>query len=144
MTNASAKAKPANNTESSASSLSWIPTSSPLTESKKADHNISTILDIKFISNKLDKFGRSVNYFSCSNPEALNVIKDSIDAQGLNIEHLSLPFWQGEDCIMLRVGKQNCSLTDEVLQESTVTGIKVPVEFKYYTGKKANGYSIHV
>jgi len=152
MTKATPKAKPTNNTESygnkntQSNGLDWIPSSSPLTESKKQDNNISTILELKFISCKLDKFGRNVVYFSISNPEALNVIKENIDNLDLNLEQISLPFWSGtEGEILIRVGKQNCSLTDEQLQESSVAPLKVPCDFRYYTGKaKKNGYSVYI
>ena len=92
----------------------------------------------------MDKFGRNVVYFTCNNPEALNTLKEHIDTQGLNMEHLSLPFWQGEDAIMLRAGKQNCSLSEDQLNESSLLGLKMPVDFKYYTGKTKAGFSIHM
>ena len=102
------------------------------------------MLDLKFISCKVDNFGRNVVYFTCNNPAALNILKEHIDTQGLNMEHLSLPFWQGEDAIMLRVGKQNCSLSEDQLNESSLLGLKVPTDFKYYTGKTKSGFSIHM
>jgi hypothetical protein len=139
---AKAKATPPTDSKES-SSLSWIPAGPASIESKKNDLNISTILDLKFISNKVDKFGRNVVYFTCKNPEALNILKEHIDNQGLNMEAVSLPFWQGEDAIMLRVGKQNCSLSDDQLNESSLLGLKVPCDFKYYIGKAKSGFSIH-
>ena len=100
-------------------------------------------MDLKFISNKVDKFGRNVVYFTCKNPEALNILKEHIDNQGLSMEAVSLPFWQGEDAVMIRVGKQNCSLSDGQLNESSLTGPRIPVDFEYYIGKSKSGYSIH-
>ena len=147
MTKATAKATAkTNNTEGSSGTLSWIPSSSPVGESKKQDNNVTIDLVLKHISTKVDKFGRNVVYFSCSNPEALNKLKDSIDTQSLDINHLSLPFWTGEENdVMIRCGKQNCGLSDEQLQESALTPLKVPCTFKYYasSGKK-NGYSVHI
>jgi len=137
-----AKATTADSKESNG--LSWIPAGPTNLESKKNDLNISTILDLKFISNKVDKFGRNVVYFTCKNPEALNILKEHIDAQGLNMEAISLPFWQGEDAVMIRVGKQNCSLSEDQLNESSLTGLRIPCDFKYYTGKSKSGYSIHL
>ena len=99
--------------------LSWIPAGPASIESKKNDLNSSTILDLKFISSKVDKFCRNVVNFTCKNPEALNILKEHIGTQGLNVEVVSLPFWQGQDAIMLRVGKQNCSLTEDQLNESS-------------------------
>ena len=98
-------------------------------------------MDLKFISNKVDKFGRNVVYFTCKNPEALNILKEHIDNQGLNMEAVSLLFWQGEDAVMIRVGKQNCSLSEDQLNESSLTGLRIPCDFKYYTGKSKSGYS---
>ena len=146
MTKATAKAKASTNAESSSSGLSCIPSSSPVGESKKQDHNVTIDLVLKHISSKVDKFGRNISYFSCSNPEALNTLKEKIDNQGLNLEHISLPFWTGEEGdILIRCGKQNCGLSDEQLQESALTPLKVPCTFKYYTSSgKKNGYSVHI
>ena len=124
---------------------SWIPTGPKESSKKKQDLNISTILELKHISTNMDKFGRSCRYFSCLNPEALNIVKEYIDAQGLNIEQLSLPFWQGDDTVMLRVGAQSCGLSDDVLNESSLTGLKIPVDFKYYSSSKGKaGFSINM
>ena len=83
-------------------------------------------------------------YFTCKSPEALNILKEHIDAQGLNMEAVSLPFWQDEDAIMIRVGRQNCSLPEDQLNESSLAGLRIPVDFAYYTGKSKSGYSIHL
>ena len=126
--------------------LSWIPAGPAGTASKKKnDLNVSTILEVEHISSKIDKFGRSVVYFVCKNPEALNVLKEHIDSAGLNMEQLSLPFWSGDEGeIMLRVGAQNYSLTEGHLVESTLSPIRVPCDFKYYSGKTKSGFSIHI
>ena len=51
------------------SGISWIPSVPSGADSKKQDLSLSTILELKFISTKLDKFGRYSNYFVCLNPE---------------------------------------------------------------------------
>ena len=125
--------------------LSWIPAVPSGAASKKKDSlNVSTILEVKHVSSKIDKFGRSCIYFVLKNPESLNILKEHIDSSGLNMEQISLPFWQGDDSIMMRVGAQNCSLTDEQLTESTLSPIRVPCDFKYYSGKTKSGFSIHI
>ena len=148
MAKVAAKAKVSKEVEvKEAPGLSWIPTSAPggAASKKKNDLNVSTILEVKHISSKIDKFGRSVVYFVCKNPEALNVLKEHIDSAGLNMEQLSLPFWSGDEGeIMLRVGAQNCSLTEGHLVESTLSPIRVPCDFKYYSGKTKSGFSIHI
>ena len=46
--------------------LSWIPAGPTGTAStKKNDLNVSTILEVKHISSKVDKFGRSGIHFVC-------------------------------------------------------------------------------
>ena len=81
------------NTEPSESSgLSWIPAGPASTVTKTSNDSISVILDIKYISTKVDKFGRCVKYFACKNPDALGILKEHIDKQGLHMETLSLPF----------------------------------------------------
>ena len=126
--------------------LSWIPAVPAGTASKKKnDLNVSTILEVKHVSSKIDKFGRSCIYFVCENPEALNILKEHIDTQGLNMEALALPFWQGDEGeVMLRVGAQNSQLTEEQLAESTLTPIRVPCDFKFYSCKTKSGFSIHI
>ena len=126
--------------------LSWVPISAIPSDKKKGkEEPISTLLELKFISAKMDKFGRDVMYFQCYNPEAFSILKDNMDAQGLNPEQISLPFWRGADGdYLLRVTKANCSLDSNLLESSKVLNIKVPVEFVYYSGKKSNGYSIHL
>ena len=149
---ATAKAKAAaavnNNTPSmpAAPDLSWVPISAMPSDKKKGkEEHISTLLELKFISAKMDKFGRDVMYFQCYNPEAFSILKDNMDAQGLNPEQISLPFWRGEEGdYLLRVTKANCSLDGDLLESSKVLNIKVPAEFVYYSGKKSNGYSIHL
>jgi hypothetical protein len=124
--------------------LSWIPVSviSIDGKDKKPNAKFSATLVLRYISTKLDKFGRNVCYFACINPEALCVVKQDMDAQGLNSEMVSLPFWQGaEGEYMLRVSRQNCSLTDEQLTEKAMP---CPVEFKYFTGKRQSGYTIYI
>ena len=129
----------------SSSSVSWIPAAPSGTESKNKDLSLSTILELKHISTKLDKFGRYSSYFVCLNPEALNILKEYIDTQGLDIKQLSLPFWQGDTGeIVIRAGKQHVSLTDEQLNESNLLPMRVPTEFKYYSGKTKSGFSIHL
>ena len=126
--------------------LSWILAGPTGTASKKKnDLNVSTVLEVKHISSKIDKFGRSVVYFVCKDPQSLNILKEHIDSSGLNMEAISLPFWQGDEGeIMLRVGAQNCSLTEGQLVESTLSPIRVPCYLKYYTGKTKSGFSIHI
>ena len=126
--------------------LSWVPISSIPSDKKKGkDENVSTILELKFISAKMDKFQRDIMYFQCTNPEAFSILKENIDAQGLNIEQISLPFWQGaEGDYLIRVSKANCSLSEDLLESSKILNIRVPVDFKYYQGKKSNGFSIHL
>ena len=126
--------------------LSWIPAVPAGTASKKKnDLNVSTILEVKHVSSKIDKFGRSCIYFICKNPEALNILKEHIDTQGLNMDALALPFWQGDEGeVMLRVGAQNFQLTEEQLAESTLTPLRVPCDFKFYSGKTKSGFSIHI
>ena len=103
------------------------------------------IIEVKHISSKIDKFGRSCIYFVCKNADALNVLKEHIDTSGLNMEALSLPFWAGDEGeVMLRVGAQNCALPEEQFAESRLGSIRVPCDFKYYTGKTKSGFSIHV
>ena len=128
------------------SGLSWIPAGPTGTASKKKnDLNVSTILEVKHISSKIDKFGRSCIYFVCKNADALNVLKEHIDTSGLNMEALSLPFWAGDEGeVMLRVGAQNCGLTEEQLAESRLGSMRVPVDFKFYSGKTKSGFSIHI
>ena len=76
---AKAKAKASKEVEvkevDSTSAVSWIPSAPAGAESKKQDLSISTILELKHISTKLDKFGRYSSYFVCLNPDALNVLK---------------------------------------------------------------------
>ena len=67
--------------------VSWILSAPAGAESKKQDLSTSTILELKFISTKLDKFGRYSNYFVCLNPEAWSVLKEYIDTRGLNNCH---------------------------------------------------------
>ena len=145
-----AKAKASKEVEAkeveSNSGVSWIPSAPSGTESKKQDLSISTILELKFISCKLDKFGRYSSYFVCLNPDALNVLKEYIDTQGLDIKQLSLPFWAGDSGeIVIRAGKQHVTLTDEQLNESTLLPMRVATEFKYYsTSKGKAGFSVHL
>ena len=127
-------------------SLSWIPVSGNGLDNKekKTTQKLTATLQIKYICTKLDNFSRLVTYFNCVNPEALRVVKDDIENQGLNPETTNLPFWQGsEGDVMLRVGRQNCSIADEDLK-SDGSIMTRQCEFKYYTGKKMNGYSIHM
>lgn len=126
--------------------LSWIPVSTGGLDykEKKTGRQLTATLELKYISTKLDKFSRSVSYFSCVNPQELHVVKDDMETQGLNPEATTLPFWQGlEGDVMLRVSRQNCSITeDELISDgSTLTRT---VEFKQYSGKKNGGYSIHM
>jgi hypothetical protein len=117
----------------------------PGDKKKGKEENISTILELKFISAKMDKFGRDVMYFQCFNPEAFSILKDNMDAQGLNPEQVSLPFWRGEEGdYLLRATKANCSLDEGLLESSKTLNIRVPAEFVYYTGKKSNGYALHL
>ena len=100
---------------------------------------------MKFISTKLDKFGGYSSYSVCLNPEAFNILKEYIDTQGLDIKQLSLPFWAGDSGeIVIRAGKQHVSLTDEQLNESGLLPMRVPSEFRYYSGKTKSGFSIHL
>ena len=96
----------------------------------------------------MDKFGRLTSYFVCSNPESLNIIRDYCNDQGLDISQLSLPFWVSADTndIMVRCGRQHVSLTDEQLNESCLTPLKVACDFKYYNSGKTgkSGFSIHM
>ena len=126
--------------------LSWIPSvPSGAASKKKNDLNVSTILEVKHVSSKIDKFGRSCIYFVLKNPESLNILKEHIDSSGLNMEQISLPFWQGDEGeVMLRVGAQNCQLSGDQLAESTLAPLRVPCDFKYYTGKTKSGFSIHI
>jgi hypothetical protein len=127
-----------------ANELSWIPVSKAGIDGKdkKPGTKLTATLDLKYISTNLDKFGRNVCYFSCSNPEALYVVKQDMDTQGLNPEIISLPFWQGsEGDYLLRVSKQNLQgLADDELQ------VGIPInrltEFRYYSGKRNSGYTI--
>ena len=126
--------------------LSWVPISAIPSDKKKGkEDHVSTILELRFISAKMDKFGRDVMYFQRYNPEAFSILKDNMDAQGLNPEQIRLPFWRGEEGdYLLRVTKANCSLDGDLLESSKVLNIKVPAEFVYYSGKKSNGYSLHL
>jgi hypothetical protein len=130
----------------STADLSWVPISSIPSDKKKGkEEHISTLLELKFISAKMDKFGRDVMYFQCFNPDAFSILKDNVDAQGLNLEQISLPFWRGEEGdYLLRVTKANCSLDEELLESSKTLNVRVPAEFVYYTGKKNNGYALHL
>ena len=131
--------------ETDSNSVSWIPSAPSGTESKKSDLSLSTILELKHVSTKLDKFGRNVAYFICLNPDGLNILKEYIDTQGLDIKQLSLPFWVGDTGeIMIRAGKQHVSLTDEQLNESSLLPMRVACEFKYYSGKTKSGFSINI
>ena len=71
---AKAKAKAIKEVEAkeveSNSGISWIPSAPSGADSKKQDLSLSTILELKFISTKLDKFDRYSSYFVCLNPEA--------------------------------------------------------------------------
>jgi hypothetical protein len=140
-----AKAAPAAPATSS-TDLSWVPISAiPGDKKKSKEEHISTILELKFISAKMDKFGRDVMYFQCFNPEAFSILKDNMDAQGLNPEQISLPFWRGEEGdYLLRATKANCSLDEGLLESSKTLNIRVPAEFVYYTGKKSSGYSLRL
>ena len=125
--------------------LSWIPAAPGAATKKKNGLNVSTILKVKHVSSKIDKFGRSCIYFVLKNPESLNILKEHIDSSGLNMEQISLPFWQGDEGeVMLRVGAQNCQLSGDQLAESILAPIRVPCDFKYYTGKTKSGLSIHI
>ena len=147
MTKAVAKTKVSKDTDN-AGGISWIPSGPVESSKKKADLNISTILELKHISTKMDKFGRLTSYFLCVNPDALSVIRDYCNDQGLDISSLSLPFWISNDTndVMLRAGKQHISLTDEQLNESSLTPLRVPADFKYYNSGKTgkSGFSIHL
>ena len=140
------KAKASAPAAAASADLSWVPISSIPSDKKKGkEENISTILELKFISAKMDKFGRDVMYFQCFNPEAFSILKDNMDAQGLNPEQVSLPFWRGENGdYLLRATKANCSLDEGLLESSKTLNIRVPAEFVYYTGKKSNGYALHL
>ena len=96
----------------------------------------------------MDKFGRLTSYFVCVNLDALSVIRDYCNDQGLDISLLSLPFWVSGDTndVMVRCGKQHISLTDEQMNESSLTPLRVPCEFKYYNSGKSgkSGFSIHL
>jgi hypothetical protein len=137
---------PAAATTNGTPDLSWVPISTIPSDKKKGkEEHISTLLELKFISAKMDKFGRDVMYFQCYNPEAFSILKDSMDAQGLNPEQISLPFWRGEEGdYLLRVTKANCSLDEGLLESSKTLNIKVPAEFVYYSGKKSNGHALHL
>jgi hypothetical protein len=130
----------------STSDQSWVPISAIPNDKKKGkEENISTILELKFISAKMDKFGRDVMYFQCFNPEAFSILKDNMDAQGLNLEQISLPFWRGEEGdYLLRATKANCSLDEGLLESSKTLNVRVPAEFVFYSGKKSNGYALHL
>ena len=148
MAKVAAKAKASKEVEAkdASSDLSWIPAApSGAASKKKNDLNVSTILEVKHVSSKIDKFGRSCIYFVCKNPDALNILKEHIDSSGLNMEQLSLPFWSGDEGeVMLRVGAQNCQLSGDQLAESSLIPMRVPCDFKYYTGKTKSGFSIHI
>ena len=141
-----AKVKPSKDTDST--SISWIPSGPVESSKKKQDLNISTILELKHISTKMDKFGRMTTYFVCSNPDSLSVIRDYCNDQGLDISLLSLPFWVSGDTndVMVRCGRQHVGLTDEQLNESCLTPLRVPCDFKYYNSGKSgkSGFSIHM
>ena len=147
MTKAVAKVKVTKDTDNTGDA-SWIPKGPVESSKKKADLSISTILELKHISTKMDKFGRLTSYFVCVNPDALSVIRDYCNDQGLDISSLSLPFWVSNDTndVMLRAGKQHISLTDEQLNESSLTPLRVPCDFKYYNSGKTgkSGFSIHL
>ena len=147
MTQVAAKAKASKDTDN-AGGISWIPSGPVESPKKKADLSISTILELKHISTKMDKFGRLTSYFVCSNPDSLSVIRDDCNDQGLDISQLSLPFWVSADTndVMVRCGRQHISLTDEQLNESTLTPQRVPCDFKYYSSGKSgkSGFSIHI
>ena len=148
MTKVAAKAKVGKEieTKDAPHGLSWIPAVPAGTASeKKNDLNVSTILEVKHVSSKIDKFGRSCVYFVCKNPDGLNILKEHIDSVGLNMEALALPFWQGDEgAVMLRVGAQNCGLSGGQLAESSLAPIRAPCDFKYYSGKTKSGFSIHI
>ena len=112
MTKVAAKAKVGKEVETKDTplGLSWAPAvPAGAASKKKNDLNVSTILEVKHVSSKIDKFGRSCVYFVCKNPDGLNILKEHIDSAGLNMEALALPFWQGDEGeVMLRVGAQNC------------------------------------
>ena len=147
MTKAAAKAKTSKDTDNTGG-ISWIPSGPVESSKKKQDLNISTILELKHISTKMDKFGRMTTYLVRSNPDSLSVIRDYCNDQGLDISLLSLPFWVSGDTndIMVRCGKQHVSLTDEQLNESCLTPLRVPCDFKYYNSGKSgkSGFSIHM
>ena len=148
MTKVAAKAKVSKEvkTKDAPPGLSWIPAVPAGTASKKKnDLNVSTILEVKHVSSKIDKFGRYCVYFVCQNPDGLNILKEHIDSSGFNVEALALPFWQGDEGeVMLRVGAQNCGLSGDQLAESSLAPIRVPCDFKYYSGKTKSGFSIHI
>ena len=147
MTKAVAKVKVTKDTDNTGG-ISWIPSGPVESSKKKADLSISTILELKHISTKMDKFGRLTSYFVCVNPDALSVIRDYCNDQGLDISLLSLPFWVSNDTndVMLRAGKQHISLTEDQLNESSLTPLRVPCDFKYYNSGKTgkSGFSIHL
>ena len=114
MAKVAAKAKASKKAEvKEALGLSWIPAGLAGAASKKKNGlNVSTILEVKYVSSKIDKLGRSFIYFVCKNPDALNVLKEHIDRAGLNTEAISLPFRSGDEGeVMLRVGAQNFGRT---------------------------------
>ena len=123
--------------------LSWIPTAAVKeTEKVKKDNSITTTLNLHFISEKDDNFGRSNLYFSCTNPEALNVLKEHMDNNGQEVSKYNLPFWfvPDENKLLLKVAKRNCKLSEEELKADL---INAKASFKLYVGKKLSGYSIH-
>jgi hypothetical protein len=141
------KAKASKDTDNTGDA-SWIPKGPVESSKKKADLSISTILELQHISTKMDKLGRLTSYFLCVNPVALSVIRDYCNDQGLDISLLSLPFWVSGDTndVMVRAGRQRVSLTDEQLNESCLTPLRGPCDFKYYNSGKTgkSGFSIHM
>ena len=123
--------------------LNWIPANGLSLEGsnkKSKPQPIEVKLNLRHASTKIDNFQRTMSYFAVLNPEALSVVKEDVDANGLDIANVSLPFWKGEDDYMLRVLAAHCSLSEEQLKSEVI--LDHPVQFQMYTGKKQHGYSV--
>ena len=121
--------------------LDWI----PKTVEKVSSSDLTAKLNIRYLKTSLDKFQRQVMFWVLSNPEALNIIKEDVENNGLEIDKINLPFFVGTDGdYLIRVLKHNCKLTDDELEFAKL-GVEQNVTFKMYvSGKsKSAGYTIH-
>ena len=123
MTKATAKAKVSKDTDN-AGGTSWIPSGPVASSKKKQDLSISTILELKHISTKMDKFGRLSSYFVYSNPNNLNVIPISFFVSHMPDifnTNFTFPFFFSLVCSLYNLKKPLCNCFFNTIEFSLLT-----------------------